>query len=87
MKVKDVMEFLKNQNPEAEFVIYNPLIFGGYQTSSDLKLEIGYYVTDFIEAPRGIFVDNEMAFRIQDDGLPLLDLTSETIVPAICVMK
>ena len=82
MKVKDVIEFLKSQDPEAEFVFTNSLIFGGCQTSNEYRLLPGYYVTNFVNEPRGIFVDSQYAVKIQEDGLPLLDLTSETIVPA-----
>lgn len=87
MKVKDLMEILEKHNPDAEFVFYDSSVFGGYQTSNGFRFDVGYYVTDAIDFPYGCFVSRDLAFQVQNDGQMLLDLSSPTIVPALCLFK
>lgn len=92
MLIKELIEALSKMDPETEVMLYKQ---GAYDSPSfsttKILIKKGYAVRDPEESGsfytkakgNGMFVDEDYANQVMDDGQKFLDLTSPTIHPVI----
>jgi len=84
---RELLLILNSVPPDTEIVLHRPGAKVQVPYTTDVTVFAGYFVKDDPKDNAGLFVHEQHAMAVQEDGRPLLDLVSKNIHSAVLLER